>query len=54
MANGTWLPGGTGMIFAFSGADGPTREGSDFTGLLTPQRFGVEFFGNATLTLGPD
>ena len=54
MANGTWLPGVTGMIFAFSGADGPTREGSDFTGLLTPQRFGVDFFGNTTLTLGPD
>ena len=54
--NGHWLPGSTGMIFAFSGADGPSDEGSDFTGLLTPKRFGVNFFmqGNTTLTLGPD
>ena len=41
-------------LFAFSGADGPTREGSGSTGLLTPQRCSVTFgtVGKATLELG--
>ena len=30
-------------LFAFSGADGPTQEGSGFTGLLRPQRYSVQF-----------
>ena len=37
-------------LFAFSGADGPTQEGSGFTGLLRPQRYSVQF-GSTTLDL---
>ena len=47
----------SGQIFAFSGADGETREGSGFVGLLLPQidnqTLGVQFLGgDAVLKLG--
>jgi hypothetical protein len=31
-------------LFAFSGADGVTQEGSGFTGLLMPERYAVSLF----------
>ena len=48
--------GNSGLIFAFSGADGETREGTGFVGLLLPQTdnqtLGIRFLGgDATLEL---
>jgi hypothetical protein len=37
-------------LFAFSGADGPTKEGSGFTGLLTPERYAIQY-GGTTLAV---
>ena len=40
-------------MFAFSGADGPTNEGSGFVGLLLPELYAVQFSsGDATIHLG--
>jgi hypothetical protein len=33
----------SGHMFAFSGADGPTKEGSGFVGLLLPERYAIGF-----------
>eukprot|EP01065_Artemidia_motanka_P007391 TRINITY_DN13677_c0_g1_i1.p1 TRINITY_DN13677_c0_g1~~TRINITY_DN13677_c0_g1_i1.p1 ORF type:complete len:580 (+),score=192.49 TRINITY_DN13677_c0_g1_i1:7-1746(+) len=50
---GTVLGRTSGHMFAFSGADGQTREGSGFVGVLTPERYGVELVGAAaTLKAG--
>eukprot|EP01052_Picozoa_sp_SAG31_P024693 SAG31_NODE_2118_length_6410_cov_3.846142_2_plen_247_part_00 len=40
-------------LFAFSGADGPTKEGSGFTGLLRPELYSVQF-GDTVLDLRLD
>ena len=49
MAYGPAL-GHSSHLFAFSGADGPTQEGSGFTGLLRPERYSIQF-GTTTLDL---
>jgi len=55
MAQGTTgIAAQNGHLFAFSGADGPTSEGSGFCGVLTKERYGVTWQhrpGNAGIAI---